>query len=167
MKKLKLIFCFVLLTFFCIIGGNVNNIYAYTTIDSKTLFTPSTFDTLVLNYTTLPTVSVSGSQAYHMGDGTCSSGASNRGVYYDNASTGQTLDSTITVNFSNCGTLNGRAIDMKLIYSDIVTNGNNPYLYWSAFGSQMLSSNEWWYQNVEHVNIDIYFYYHGKLHQLI
>ena len=162
MKKLKFVFCFILLTFIYIVGGNVNNIYAYTTINSQTLFTPSTFDTLVLNYTTLPTVSVSGSQAYHLGEGTTSSGAPTRGVYYDNASTGQTLDSTVTVNFSNCGTLLGRPIDMKLIYSDIVTNGDGPYLYWSAFGSQMMSSNEWWYQHIEHVDVDVYFYYHGE-----
>ena len=162
MKKLKFVFCFILLTFIYIVGGNVNNIYAYTTINSQTLFTPSTFDTLVLNYTTLPTVSVSGSQTYHLGEGTTSSGAPTRGVYYDNASTGQTLDSTVTVNFSNCGTLLGRPIDMKLIYSDIVTNGDGPYLYWSAFGSQMMSSNEWWYQHIEHVDVDVYFYYHGE-----
>ncbi len=162
MKKLKFIFCFILLTLICIIGGNINNIYAYTTINSQTLFTPSTFDTLVLNYTTLPEVSVTGNQGYELRDGTCSSGSPNRGIYYNNTGAGQSLNSTVTVKFNNCGTLNGKAIDMKLIYSDIVTSDANSYLYWSAFGSTMLSSNEWWYQNIEHVNIDIYFYYHGQ-----
>ena len=162
MKKLKFIFCFILLTLICIIGGNINNIYAYTTINSQTLFTPSTFDTLVLNYTTLPEVSVTGNQGYELRDGTCSSGSPNRGVYYNNTEAGQTLDSTVTVKFNNCGTLNGKAIDMKLIYSDIVTNNANARLYWSAFGSTMLSSNEWWYGYIEHVNVDIYFYYHGQ-----
>ena len=89
MKKLKFIFCFILLTLICIIGGNINNIYAYTTINSQTLFTPSTFDTLVLNYTTLPEVSVTGNQGYELRDGTCSSGSPNRGIYYNNTGAGQ------------------------------------------------------------------------------
>ncbi|MBO5476713.1 MAG: MucBP domain-containing protein, partial [Clostridia bacterium] len=162
MKKLKTIFCMLvvlmLMTFFNI----NNNVFAAATIDSQYLFIPSTFDTLVLNYSTLPNVSVSGSQGYTIQDGTTGSGHPRRGVYYTNTGSGQTLDSRVTVDFSNCGTLNGRPINMKLVYSDIVTNGADAYLYWSAFGSTMTSNNEWWYACIEHVNVDIYFYYVGE-----
>ena len=160
MKRVKAMLMMILVLGLIIVGKQ--NIFAYTGIDSQYLFEPSTFDNLVLNYSTLPSVSVSGGSSYTIRDGTCSSGSPSRGVYYSNSGAGQNLNSTITVFFTNCGTLNGRPIDMKLIYSDIVTNKENSYLYWSAFGSNMLSSNEWWYEGVEHVNADIYFYYHGE-----
>ena len=160
MKRVKAMLMMILVLGLIIVGKQ--NIFAYTGIDSQYLFEPSTFDNLVLNYSTLPSVSVSGGSSYTIRDGTCSSGSPSRGVYYSNSGAGQNLNSTITVFFNNCGTLNGRPIDMKLIYSDIVTNKANSYLYWSAFGSHMLSSNEWWYEGVEHVNADIYFYYHGE-----
>ena len=160
MKRVKAMLMMILVLGLIIVGKQ--NIFAYTGIDSQYLFEPSTFDNLVLNYSTLPSVSVSGGSSYTIKDGTCSSGSPSRGVYYSNSGAGQNLNSTITVFFNNCGTLNGRPIDMKLIYSDIVTNKENSYLYWSAFGSHMLSSNEWWYEGVEHVNADIYFYYHGE-----
>ena len=160
MKRVKAMLMMILVLGLIIVGKQ--NIFAYTGIDSQYLFEPSTFDNLVLNYSTLPSVSVSGGSSYTIKDGTSSSGSPSRGVYYSNSGAGQNLNSTITVFFNNCGTLNGRPIDMKLIYSDIVTNKENSYLYWSAFGSHMLSSNEWWYEGVEHVNADIYFYYHGE-----
>ncbi len=72
---------------------------------------------------------------------------------------GKTLDSVVTVSFNNCGKLNGKSINMKLIYSDIVTKGNSPLLYWTAYGSSMASNNEWWYKLIEHVTVKIYFYY--------
>ena len=160
MKKIKVFLSMLLVFAFMIICSN--NVKAYTTIDSKYLFNPSTFDNLILNYKTLPTISVSGSERYEIKDGTCSSGEANRRISFPDSYRGKVLDSTITVSFTNCGTLDGKPIDMKLVYSDIITDNTGSYLYWSAFGSTMKSSNEWWYNNVEHLKIDIYFYYHGE-----
>ena len=160
MKKVRVFLSMILVFAFMIICSN--NVKAYTTIDSKYLFNPSTFDNLILNYKTLPTISVSGSERYEIKDGTCSSGEANRQISFPDSYRGKVLDSTITVSFTNCGTLDGKPIDMKLVYSDIITDNTGSYLYWSAFGSTMKSSNEWWYNNVEHLKIDIYFYYHGE-----
>ena len=157
MKKVKVLLSLILVVAFCIIGSN--EVKAYTTIDSQYLFTPSTFDTLILNYTSLPTLTVSGSERYTISDGTCSTGEPNRRINFPDSYRGKNLNSTITVDFKNCGTLNGKPINMKLIYSDIITSNSGSYLYWSAFGSIMKSTNEWWYNNVEHLKIDVYFYY--------
>ena len=157
MKKVKVLLSLILVVAFCIIGSN--EVKAYTTIDSQYLFTPSTFDTLILNYTSLPTLTVSGSERYTISDGTCSTGEPNRRINFPDSYRGKNLNSTITVDFKNCGTLNGKPINMKLIYSDIITSNSGSYLYWSAFGSVMKSTNEWWYNNVEHLKIDVYFYY--------
>ena len=157
MKKVKVLLSLILVVAFCIIGSN--EVKAYTTIDSQYLFTPSTFDTLILNYTSLPTLSVSGSERYTISDGACSSGEPIRRIDFPDSYRGKTLNSTITVDFKSCGTLNGKPINMKLIYSDIITSNSGSYLYWSAFGSVMKSTNEWWYSNVEHLKIDVYFYY--------
>ena len=157
MKKVRVLLSLILVVVFCIIGSN--EVKAYTTIDSQYLFTPSTFDTLILNYTSLPTLTVSGSERYTISDGTCSTGEPNRRINFPDSYRGKNLNSTITVDFKNCGTLNGKPINMKLIYSDIITSNSGSYLYWSAFGSVMKSTNEWWYSNVEHLKIDVYFYY--------
>ena len=157
MKKVRVLLSLILVVAFCIIGSN--EVKAYTTIDSQYLFTPSTFDTLILNYTSLPTLTVSGSERYTISDGTCSTGEPNRRINFPDSYRGKNLNSTITVDFKNCGTLNGKPINMKLIYSDIITSNSGSYLYWSAFGSVMKSTNEWWYNNVEHLKIDVYFYY--------
>ena len=157
MKKVKVLLSLILVVAFCIIGSN--EVKAYTTIDSQYLFTPSTFDNLILNYTSLPTLTVSGSERYTISDGTCSTGEPNRRINFPDSYRGKNLNSTITVDFKNCGTLNGKPINMKLIYSDIITSNSGSYLYWSAFGSVMKSTNEWWYNNVEHLKIDVYFYY--------
>ena len=157
MKKVRVLLSLILVVVFCIIGSN--EVKAYTTIDSQYLFTPSTFDTLILNYTSLPTLSVSGSERYTISDGACSSGEPIRRIDFPDSYRRKTLNSTITVDFKSCGTLNGKPINMKLIYSDIITSNSGSYLYWSAFGSVMKSTNEWWYSNVEHLKIDVYFYY--------
>ena len=160
MKKFK---ATLFVMFLSLMLVTTQKLYAYERITALSLLEPSTFDTLVLNYTTLPEVTVSGSEAYTMTDGTVGSGHPNRRVTYNNVNTGRSLDSTINVYFKNCGTLNGKSIDMRLIYSDMVSRSDGtPFLYWSAFGTTMTSNNEWWYQCIEHVKVDIYFYYSGE-----
>ncbi len=155
MRKIKVILSIIVMTAIILIGKN-NEVQAYRSITSQELFEASTFDTLNLNYTSLPNISVTGSTPYNVVND-----AGRRYINFTN-SAGQTLNATVTAAFNNCGTLNGRAIDMRLVYSDIVTSGANAYLYWTAFGTNMASANEWWYNCVEHMKIEIYFYYHGE-----
>lgn len=139
-----------------------------TIINSQTLLQSSSLDTLVLNYTSLPNIIVSGSENYTIEDLISQHSVKVRQVMFPNAIVGKTLDSIITVKFNNCGKLNGKAIDMKLIYSDIVIRegssilGDIPFLYWSAYGTSMATKNEWWYHNIEHVTVKVYFYDSGS-----
>lgn len=136
----------------------------YTTINSQTLLESNSLDTLVLNYTSLPNITVTGSEKYKLTNATSllDGSVAVKQVEFPDAKSGKVLDSVVTVKFNNCGKLNGKAIDMKLVYSDIVTKGEAPFLYWSAYGNAMATNNEWWYRKIEHVTINIYFYYAGS-----
>lgn len=142
---------------------NLTQVYSassgYTVINSQTLLELNALDSLELNYTSRPTVTVSGSELYTITDDVTFDGSNIRKIQFTNATSGKNLDSVVTVKFNNCGKLNNKSIDMKLVYSDIVTKGNNPMLYWSAYGKNMATNNEWWYSNIEHTTIKIYFYY--------
>ena len=162
-QKILSLFSMSIALFFMVLFLNLGSVYAatnpYTVINSQTLLETNTLDKLTLNYTSRPTVNVSGSEPYAIRDGVTSDSTPKREVEFTNATRGKTLNSVVTVKFSNCGKLNGKAIDMKLIYSDIVTKGEPPLLYWTAYGKSMASSNEWWYRNIEHATVQIYFYY--------
>ena len=136
----------------------------YTVINSETLFDKSTLDTLKLNITSLPEVTVEGSKNYTLKDE-----EGKRKVIYENVSDGESIDSTITTIFKNCGTLNNRKVDLKIVYSGIVAgksteNVNKAVLHWTAYGVEenQISSNEWWYGGIEKVDAEINFYYHGE-----
>ena len=164
MKKLKLFLytLFLLLAFFTI--GNNNQVHAYSTISSTQLFGAGTLDSLWLNYTSLPEISVTGSTGSTCYDTNYSGNAiampfNYRRVVLYPSYNGQRLDTTINVTFRNCGTINGRPMDMKIVYSDIVVNNaSDCYVYWSAFGTTKNSDNEWWYNGIEHMTARIYFY---------
>lgn len=143
---------------------NTNEKSKYTVMNSQTLMETSTLDTLVLNYTSLPIITVSGSEKYKITNETSliNNSVPVRQVQFPEVTSGKILDSVITVKFNHCGTLNGKSIDMKLIYSDIVSKGKDPLLYWSAYGKSMTSNNEWWYRQIEHVTVKIYFYDSGS-----
>ena len=153
----------IIIVFFIAIFINSVNVYAatnaYTIINSQTLLESNSLDKLTLNYTSRPQVTVSGTEPYTIRDGVTSDSTPKREVEFTNATQGRTLNSVVTVKFNNCGKIDGKAIDMKLVYSDIVTKGNSPILYWTAYGTSMASSNEWWYRNIEHATVNIYFYY--------
>lgn len=160
-RKILILIC-VNIIFFMALFFELTHVYAatneYTVIHSQTLLEANTLDKLVLNYTSLPSVTISGSETYTIKDGVTGDSTPKREVEFVNTTKGKTLNSVITVKFSNCGKLNGKAIDMKLVYSDIVTKANNPLFYWTAYGKSMTSSNEWWYGNIEHATLKIYFY---------
>ena len=147
---------------------NLTQVYSassgYTVINSQTLLESNSLDSLELNYTSLPSIVVSGSEKYIISNTTSlvNSSVPVKQVQFLEATQGKTLDSVITVEFNNCGKLNNKAINMKLVYSDIVTKGNNPLMYWSAYGTSMNNNNEWWYRLIEHINVKIYFYYVGS-----
>lgn len=173
-KPTVLSFICVLIILWTMLLPNQQKVYAtanetsrsngYTTINSQTLLEANDLDTLVLNYTTLPKITVTGTEKYNLTDATSLIDASVvvRQVEFPEVTTGKTIDSVITVKFNNCGNLNGRPIDMKLVYSDFVAKGERPFLYWSAYGNSMKTNNEWWYRNIEHMTVNIYFYYTGS-----
>ena len=136
----------------------------YTTINSQTLLDSNSLDALVLNYASLPNITVTGSEKYSLINTTSllDNSVAVKQVEFPDARSGKVLDSVVTVKFNNCGKLNGKTIDMKLIYSDIVVKGDSPFLYWSAYGNSMTTNNEWWYSKIEHITINIYFYYSGS-----
>ena len=162
-KKQKILsFISIIMAFFIALFFNLSSVYAatpYTVINSQTLLEANTLDKLVLNYTSLPKVSISGSETYTIKDGVTGDSTPKREVEFANIPKGKILNSVITVKFNNCGKLNGKAIDMKLEYSDIVAKASNPLFYWTSYRKSMASSNEWWYGNIEHATVKIYFYY--------
>ena len=169
-KQKVLGFICVFIMLLVIIFFNSQKVYAttnnngYTTINSQTLLETNHLDTLVLNYESLPNITVTGSEKYNLTNATSllDGSVAVKQVEFPDAKSGKVLDSVITVKFNNCGKLNGKAIDMKLVYSDMVVKGDCPFLYWSAYGNAMATNNEWWYRKIEHVTINIFFYYSGS-----
>ena len=162
-NKFRLLFLTIFISLFLVISGS-NNVKAYSTISSNQIFGMGTLDSLWLNYSTLPQITVSGSVGNSVYDtpftgNNVTTGYTYRRVELHPGGNGP-IDTTITVNYYNCGTLNGRSINMKLVYSDLVVNtAEDCYLYWSAFGTNKISDNEWWYNGIEHAKVRIYFYY--------
>lgn len=103
-KKIKILFMFLIILFIILDKSQVS---AYTIINSNTLFEESIFNTLELNYKTLPTVTVSGSYSnYSIYDGETVSGTTTaRQIWFYDCTSGDTLDATVTAFFSNCGIL--------------------------------------------------------------
>lgn len=163
MKKQKILSCIcIIIMLFTTLFPNLIPVFSangYTVINSQTLLETNTLDSLELNYTSRPTVTVSGSDPYTITDDVAFDGSNTKKIQFPSATSGKNLSSVVTVKFNNCGKLNNKSIDMKLVYSDIVTKGDNPMLYWSAYGKNMATDNEWWYSNIEHVTVKIYFYY--------
>ncbi|MGN1013203.1 MAG: SpaA isopeptide-forming pilin-related protein [Clostridia bacterium] len=163
MKKRRGLIILVLFAILFILSGS-KNVQAYSTIHSNEIFPTGTLDSLWLNYTTLPQVSITGSVGSSVYDTSYSGNSIVTGYTYRRAQLypggNGAIDSTITANFYNCGMLNGRSVNMKIVYSDIVVNNSGDcYFYWSAFGTNKNSDNEWWYNGVEHAKVRIYFYY--------
>lgn len=169
-KQKVLGFIGVFIMLLVIIFLNRQKVYAttsnngYTTINSQTLLETNHLDTLVLNYASLPNITITGSEKYNLTNTTSllDGSVAVKQVEFPDAKSGKVLDSIITVKFNKCGKLKGKTIDMKLVYSDIVVKGDSPFLYWSAYGNAMTTNNEWWYRKIEHVTINIYFYYSGS-----
>lgn len=167
MKKQKILSCIcIIMMLFTTLFSNLRPVFSastgYSVINSQTLLESSTLDSLTLNYTELPSISISGTQTYITKDDVTPDSSPKREIEFTNTTAGKTLNSVVTVNFNNCGKLNNKPINMKLVYTDIVTKGDTPCLYWSAYGKNMNTNNEWWYRNIEHVTVKIYFYYSGS-----
>lgn len=156
-----------------------------TEITSDYLFEQSTLDNLQLNFNTLPDVKVEGfSDKYWLVDTdnvwSFNWSVKNRRIeFIDKADTTthrKTLgfdthypDLKIIATYSNCGTLNGKAIDIILTYSDFWTSpqtGSDRYdtktLWWTACGTpdQQTPQNEWFAVGFSKFNLDIKLQYH-------
>ena len=174
MKK-KIFFMMLISLLLCINSG----VFAYTAINSNTMLERSTLDDLKINIKDLPQVTWTGSTPAKVVYPT----ANPNDVGIDEslialeitADDYKTLDLNVTAFFENCGTIGNKNIDMKIVYSDIVTgtredvthqtwDPNKTYLYWSNYGTidGMNSDNEWFYLRMQHCKVDIYFYYHGE-----
>ena len=105
MKKKILFLIMILIIISLILIKIVNATDGYKTINSKTLFEKSELDSLVLNYNSLPTVTITGTHNYTLTDKTRYENVKIRELQFKNLVVGQTLDSTITVKYNNCGTL--------------------------------------------------------------
>lgn len=142
---LSIIIAFV---FILSITKNTEAASGYSVINSKKIFDKSSLDTLRLNITELPEITIEGGKKYTLKDED-----EKRKVIYDNVADGENIDSTITVVFNNCGILHERDVDIKIIYSNMIGGKstaaeNQSSFYWTAFGTEenQLNANEWWYQ---------------------
>lgn len=153
-------------------------------ITSDYLFEQSTLDDLQLNFNTLPSISVSGlsSDKYQIitSDKTWwfQNPVKNIRIEFLDKNSNQTLNFgtnysnfKITATYSNCGTLNGKSIDLVLTYSDFWTaykSGSERYdtksFWWTAYGTpeQQTAQNEWFMVGFSKFNFDIKFKYHDS-----
>ena len=143
---------------------------------STTLLPASTISNLKLNITSLPTISHSGYHSVTVKEGNWTTPAGmtqyNIRLQFTNAANSARLDDTVTAMFTNCGTLNGRAIDMKLVYSDIVITDKSMNVSaftsrtftWTAFGTvgQQTDANEWFAAGFKAYTLRTYIYYSGE-----
>ena len=142
------------------------------TITPIDLFKESILDTLELNLTDIPTVTVE-NRGNHNWEEIIGSNPSNpkslkqhKLIYFRDKIYDENLDEIITVIFNNCGTLDGRPIDIKFIYSDLHTTADTRdfFLSWCAYGKVegRLPEDEFFNIGFDRFNLDISFYYHGK-----
>lgn len=141
-------------------------------ITSDYLFEKSTFDDLKLNFSSMPTISVSGvnSSQYKITDNNqlwywTDKQVKNRRIEFNSLDFNKHYPNLkLTVTYNNCGTLNGKNVDIVLTYSDFYTapkTGNDRYdtktLWWTAYGTpqQQNGDNEWFMVGFSKFNFDI------------
>ena len=160
-----------------------------TIIDDATLLELSTLNSLYLNITKLPIVTVDTDYTYviegedGINRGRPQIGDSDkvqqpiRSITFSGLPFDQKVDIEVTAMFENCGTLNDKNIDMKIIYSDfysapeytgtssyLASRSNSKVLWWTAYGTidDQTANNEWFQRGFQNINAKFYFYYHGE-----
>ncbi len=145
------------------------------TITPTYLFKESILDTLDLNFINMPTVTVEnkGSHIWTEVVGThpqnIESKHQHKMLYFTSKLYNQNLDEIITVMFNNCGTLGGKPIDIKFVYSDLHTTSDTNetrdfFLSWCPYGKveTRTTVDEFFNIGFDRFNLDISFYYHGE-----
>lgn len=186
-KKVLSIFLAVLITFFTVMPGLTAfaSTSSATEITSNYLFEQSTLDELELNFNSFPQVTVTGngSARYTIQDMDTTGIPGGNDPVKNRMLTFQTVSGSpslarqthfpnlkVVALFENCGTLDGRNIDIQITYSDFYTSPHQTdrydmeVLYWTAYGTpeQQNSSNEWWINGFSKLNMDIQIKYHGQ-----
>lgn len=160
-----------------------------TQIDDNTLLEISTLDGLELNFTKLPIVTVNTDYDYviegedGVDRGRPQVGDSDavqqpiRSVTFTGLPYDQNVDIEVEAKFENCGTLNDKAIDVVIKYTDFYSaskytgtssyyqaRNNSKVLWWTAYGTMdaQTGNNEWFQRGFECINMKVYFYYHGE-----
>lgn len=160
-----------------------------TIIDDATLLELSTLDSLQLNLTKLPVLTVNTDYTYviegedGVNRGRPQIGDSDavqqpiRSITFSDLPFDQKVDIEVTAMFENCGTINDKDIDMKIVYSDFysapkytgtssyqASRSNSKVLWWTAYGTidDQTANNEWFQRGFQNINAKFYFYYHGE-----
>ena len=99
-----------------------HNIYAYETVDKQTILELSEFNDLKVNISERPNITVENmsSNNYNILDYVDTGGHLRREISFKNVSNGNKLSAVVNVLFSECATLNGKSVDIKFVYSDII-----------------------------------------------
>ena len=152
---------------------------AATTINSNYLFEASTLDSLKLNLQALPTIKVSGisDNTYTIKDDNKlwwwnTTAVTNRRIEFNDIGFDKAIPNlTLEVTYENAGTLNGKAVDLILTYSNFwsasETNSerfDTKTLWWTAYGTpeQQNGNNEWFMVGFDKFNLNIQFKYHDS-----
>ncbi len=167
--KLVVIFLvFLVIIFVKGIYNKANAATGYTSINSSTIFDKSSLDTLNLNIINFPEVTIEGNEKVEIKDPKVEKNNEYK-IIFRNIPKGKKIDAIVTTLFKNCGTLNGKSIDMKIIYSNMIASTSiyypdESFLFWKTYGTieNQKADNEWWYAGIEKVDIDVSFYYHDE-----
>ena len=142
MKKIRGLIIVVLFSILFILSSS-KNVQAYSTIHSNEIFPTGTLDSLWLNYTTLPQVSITGSVGSSVYDTSYSGNNIVTGYTYRRAQLypggNGAIDSTITANFYNCGMLNGRSVNINIEHLDEVYEYNDI----DTIVNELIQTDEW------------------------
>ena len=145
------------------------------TINPTYFFKESILDTLELNLAELPTITIEnkGGDTWEEVVGThpinYGSRFQHKMLYLRNKEYDKNLNEIITVKFNNGGTIGGKPIDIKFIYSDLHTTADTNetrdfFLSWCAYGKveNRTVLEEFFNIGFDKFNLDISFYYHGQ-----
>lgn len=157
-------------------------------VNSSSLLTQSTLSDLDLTFSKLPTLTVRTNYMYEIegedgidrtrpqiDDDTVKQPI--RSISFLDLPYNQKVDIEVEAFFENCGTLNDKNIDMKIVYSDFYSAeeyigedetekelNNSKVLWWTAYGikDNQNIDNEWYQRGFENINMKIYFYINGE-----
>ena len=144
-----------------------------------TIYKSTLFDGTQLNIKELPEIKVTqnpNNYEYQIYDQKRSN-IDNRVIKFTNLPQQQWIDDLeVTAKFKDCITIDGKSVDMTIVYSDFYTydfytsssnllgtGTSSGFLSWSAYGNEenQTDSNEWFYA-FPAVNLKIYFCYSGE-----